>query len=176
MRRLILVATCLILTALPALFFVEKSSAQNADEIQKYIDAWLVTYQPDIESVETAYFKDRGQYWQGLATHTDQAKPVYDPADKVQPVENKTFVANCLECKPTDQTTEPAWGELFPDIVTKLPASMAIDTYDSPLGQGYVIRLEYCVDGSCYQQAIGVGPEDRSSSWIELKPLESVAR
>jgi hypothetical protein len=168
MRRIYLACASLLVVALTALFFVSRSSAQAADEIQKYIDAWLVEYQPQIEAIQLQYQKDTGHYWQGLATHSEAAKPEYAPSDKVQPIESKEFAADCLQCKPTDQLLEPNWSELFPALVDKLPAELSIDVYDGPNGMGYVINLSYCVDSLCYRRSVNVGPEAwRSTVWLE---------
>ncbi len=179
MRRFYALAACVILTALSALLFVEKSSAQNSDEVQKYIQQWLDTYQPQIEQVQADYFKTHGSYWQGVATHSDAVKPQYTEADKNQPIDSRTSfteTADCLSCKPSDQLQQPTWQELFPDVVTKLPADLAIDVYDGPQGMGYVIRLEYCVESICYRKIASVGPEQsRSSAWEELES-ESVIK
>jgi hypothetical protein len=170
MQRIYLACASVLVVALIALSFASKSAAQSADEIQKYINAWLTEYQPQIEAVQTQYLKDTGVYWQGLATHSELAKPAYSESDKTQPITDKEFAADCLQCKPTDRLSEPSWNDLFPNVVDKLPAELSIDVYEGPSGQGYVINLSYCVEQVCYRKSAQVGPEVwRLTDWTEEK-------
>jgi len=173
MRRIYLACASFLIVALATLVFASKSSAQQADEIQKYLNARIAEYQPQIESVETQYLKDYGHYWQGLSTHSEAAKPEYTAADKVQPItEVKVYPADSLNIKPSDQLAERSWSELFPTLVDKLAADLRIDVYDGPDGMGYVISLRYCVDGLCYLRSVNVGPESwRSTDWQVIKEV-----
>jgi hypothetical protein len=173
MRRLSVLLSCTVLIVLTALIFASKSSAQQSDEIQKYIEQWRLDHQMGIELIQESYLKSTGRYWQGLATHSEAAKPEYDSADKTRPiVDEKSFAADCLNCKPSDQLDQPSWNELFADIVSKLPASLSIEVYDGPTGPGYILHFEYCVDNLCNRRAVSVGPEAwRSTEWVEEKTV-----
>jgi hypothetical protein len=174
MRRFYFTCASLVIVALTALVFASKSSAQQSDEIQKYIEMWRLDHQMEIELIQENYFKNTGHYWQGLATHSEAAKPEYQTIDKTQPIDEKSFPADALSIKPTDQQDQPSWTELFPNVVDKLPADLRIDVYDGPDGMGYVIGLSYCVDGLCYVRSVNVGPESwRSTDWIAIKEVVS---
>lgn len=183
MRRFCIVAACAILTALSALLFVEKSSAQTASvedvAIRKAVDGWLDTHRLDVAMAESAYYNTNRQYWQGISTHPapadytgklDTSKPISD-ADVLA----ATLAAPDLKV-PTDQPSSDTWFALFPSVVNKLPVTITIDIYDSPSGPGYTFSLSYCVQNVCSSRTENVGPEQwRSEGWQTIK-LEAVAK
>ena len=107
-------------------------------------------------TMQADYQRQHGKFWQGLRT---QAEPPKDG----QPGEPD------FKRKPTDQAddweTTGAKNLLPPGLNT----SLAVDTYDGPQGQGWVLSMQFESEGKQYMRGINVGPETyRTHDWVEV--------
>jgi len=127
-------------------------------EIRTLVDNWKDTIGPKIVNRQNAYFATHGRYWQGIVT------PGVRPDDGGSVVPNYTF-------KPTDQAT--SWADHFSGanaLPGSIPAQIAIDVYDGPLGKGYTITLFITKAGRLYARTWNVGPENRDAAWADVTP------
>lgn len=124
------------------------------------VDVWLDTWFPVIEQTEHQYYKEHGEYWQGLDTHSSTP----DYAAKT----DGAAYADKLDSKPTNESDD--WLAVIPDLQTeKLPATIAINVYDGPDGAGYEVVASFAWNGVLYSRTVSRGPEDwRDHSWTKM--------
>jgi len=183
MRRFcVVILICLLaaLIVLPASAQSIDASAQDA-AIRKAIDAWWSEHSLEIKKVESQYYNQTRQFWQGITTHSEPADYTAKLDTGKQITDADVFAAQLtapdLSKVATDQPQSDTWSALLPDVVTKLPATMQIDVYDGPSGPGYSITLSYCVDQQCSKRIENIGPEEwRSYDWLVITPDESVIK
>lgn len=123
--------------------------------IKAAIEDFRTTHGPKIVDRQEAYaLNHNGRYWQGIITPT------------VPPDDGATVAADWTK-KPTDQATH--WLDVFTGanaLPANLPAQIAVDVYDGPLGTGWTITLRGTKAGNLYEKAWSVGPETgRSHDW-----------
>lgn len=107
---------------------------------------------PIIAIAENEYLQSTGRFFQGLPTHT------------IVPGEDNMATAE-TDTHPQDQIS--SWGDLgiSPGSLPST-ASIRIDTYSGPQGNGYVVIAQTTIDGHTWQRTISVGPEEwRGSEW-----------
>jgi len=98
----------------------------------------------------------RDKFFQLLETHTEI------PADNVtvaEDVDGKT---------PTDQSeTYTAFGLVLP---AKMPCSISVSPYQSPIGWGFELRGKVIDDGDEYQRVMNYGDESYrdTGGWVEI--------
>lgn len=97
-----------------------------------------------------------GRYWQGLATHGTM------PADGSEPVADRL-------AERAHGHTE-TWASLG-GLDSIRMASVQVDTYDGPHGQGYVIIVRVRIGADRWSRHHNVGPETwRERAWSREAP------
>ena len=115
------------------------------EEIQAEIDRRFELQRPYIESVQAQYFATHGRYFQGLSTHSVM------PADGVEIAPDRG-----LE-RPSDQAE--GWLDVG-QLPAQMLSQMEINVYDSSIGRGYFVVLEFRWEGSICRRQINFGPEE----------------
>jgi hypothetical protein len=127
--------------------------------VRTKVDAWLADKWPTIVARQQNFFANRGHYWQGLRTHT--FTPAHDSG-----ADDGDTVADRLNASPDDQQYS-TWLNAFPEWDgVPIPATVWIDTYSGPQGQGWVASVEVTYNGNTYRRSQNVGPESfRTQAW-----------
>lgn len=135
-----------------------QSIAGTLAQARQKVDDWLALKWPDIVARQQNYFANRGQYWQGLKTHT--VVPEYtNSADG-------DAIADNLNAKPNDVFSN--WSTAFPDWVNApLPCAVKCDVYLDPVdGWGWVATVYVRYNGTLYSRSRNVGPQAwRTQAW-----------
>ncbi len=126
------------------------------------IDAFLDGRWSTIVARQENFRANRGQYWQGLTTHS--TTPTYTNST------DGGALGDRLNTNPTDQFD--TWLAVFPEWATDLcPARLRIDVYHGPSGKGWCISLEATHSGTLYRRSQHVGPESfRTLAWFAVPP------
>ena len=98
----------------------------------------------------------RNKFFQLLETHT------------VTPADNITVAEDIDGKTPTDQSEDYTdFGLVLP---AKMPMSISISPYESPIGWGFELRAKVIDDGVEYQRVINYGDEiyRDTGGWIEI--------
>lgn len=123
-------------------------------QIQNAVDNWVGNNQSKLVAVQDAYYAANGRYFQGITT------------PDTLPDNGETVVADYSK-KPTDQIER--WSDVFTGgnlLPSNVPAQIAIDVYDGPLGKGWAATLRFTKSLVTYQKTWSFGPEDRGTQWI----------
>lgn len=121
------------------------------------IDAWLFAHWPTFVARQENYLTNRGNYWQGLLTHT--VTPSHTTGNDAD------SIADRISIHPTDQFED--WITAFPEWSgVTLPAAVKVDVYSGPQGKGYCATIYVRFNGVLYSRAQNVGPESfRTYAW-----------
>lgn len=129
-------------------------------EIRQICTKWIEDRWPTLVNRQTVYFAARGRYFQGLSTHGSSL-----PEDGV---EVKPTTLNTI--KPTDQTDY--WKDFW-NLNTDLPVALKIDSYDGPLGKGFVVTFMVNLSKGKWIKIKQSGPEaGRERDWHQV-PFET---
>jgi len=108
-----------------------------------------------ITAVQDNYLAQNGIYAQTLWSH------VAAPEDGV------AVLPDNLAFHPSDQSE--GWNDLVNISAELLKSRARVDTYNSPVGKGFVLVLQVCDAGILMQRAINFGPlTDRNQVWAEV--------
>lgn len=134
----------------------------NLNQLRNRVNSWLTAKWPIIVAKQQQFYNRHGRYWQGLRTHNQT--PQHTNSQDGDSVPDK------LDDKPTDQVDKPAWRNIFPDWLSEqFPASLQIDVYSGPQGQGWVASIEIEFQGVRYRRSQNVGPENyRTQDWHRI--------
>lgn len=122
--------------------------------VRNVVDAELADlWQNQIVPRQDIYFANHGKYWQGLRTGILTAMPD-NPDDGTTTV---VRIAPLVLTHPTDQIE--TWVDAGIDLGTSVPMILQIDTYDGPLGKGYVGTVWAMWDGNAFSRSQNRGPE-----------------
>lgn len=126
-------------------------------QLRTRVDAWLADKWPTVVARQQNYFANRGQYWQGLRTHT--LYPAHTNGADGDAVPDR------LDAGPSDQFS--TWRNVFPEWDgLPIPCALQIDTYDGPQGKGWVATIFVRYNGVLYSRSQNVGPESgRTQPW-----------
>jgi hypothetical protein len=114
------------------------------NQVRTKVDDWLTARWPTFRDRQIAYQSVNGRYWQGKRTHT--AELLYTGTVDAE------AIANNLTSTPTDQVA--SWLTLIPEWnAILLPALFICDTYNGPLGQGFVLSIWVRHNGTVYMRA-----------------------
>jgi hypothetical protein len=131
----------------------------TAQEIRDAIDSRMAGLLPQIAARQALYRAGRGRYWQGLETHAGV------PEDGAQAAPDR------LTAHPTDQPEDWAGGAMGP-LPATLPMTLAVDVYDGPRGQGYVVRAQVRIAGQLWRRtfapAVGAETGRATSGWSRV--------
>lgn len=133
-------------------------------QLRTRVDSWLASHWPAFVARQENYFTNRGNYWQGLLTHS--VTPAHTNGS------DGDSVADRINIHPTDQFED--WITAFPEWEgMALPAAVKVDTYDGPAGKGYCATIYVRHNGVLYSRAQNVGPEsNRTYAWrVEAEGL-----
>lgn len=124
------------------------------NEIRDAIDARLAALWPHVVARQTAYYNAQGRYFQGILTPDT-------PSDGNE-------AAAILTRKPHDQAA--TWAMAGYNLGATIPMSIALDTYTSANGAGWVGRVAVTVQGTTWARARGVGPNaaQYTHGWREV--------
>lgn len=127
------------------------------NQLRTRVDAWLADKWPTVVARQQNYFANRGQYWQGLKTHT------IDPAHTNG--SDGDSVPDRLNAQPTDAFSN--WSNVFPEWDgVPIPCALKVDVYDGPQGKGWVATIFIRFNGVLYSRSQNVGPESyRTEPW-----------
>ena|SRR3990167_7145925 len=98
----------------------------------------------------------RDKYFQLLETHT------------ITPADNITVAEDVDGKTPTDQTEDYTdFGLVLP---AKMPMSISVSPYESPIGWGFELRAKVIDDGIEYQRVMNYGDESYrdTGGWVEI--------
>lgn len=126
-------------------------------QLRTRVDNWLAAHWPTFTARQENYKTNRGNYWQGLLTHT--IVPEHTNAA------DGDSIADRISIHPTDQFED--WLTAFPEWDgVNIPAAVKCDVYDGPQGKGYCATLYIRHNGILYSRARNVGPEsERTYGW-----------
>ncbi len=142
-------------TILGIVLFLSLNSAQAETLIQvrNRIDTWLTNHWSIVVTRESTYAGNHGgKYWQGLITHS------IVPAHTGAVVGDS--VGNQFTLQPTDQNSN--WNDALPGetwLTETWPAALVIDTYDGPLGKGWVATIYVRYNSTIYFRVKAFGPD-----------------
>jgi hypothetical protein len=127
------------------------------NQVRTKVDAWLADKWPTVVARQQNYFANRGQYWQGLRTHS--AVPAFTNS------QDGDAAADQLNAQPTDAFSN--WSNVFPEWDgLPIPCALQIDVYDGLEGKGWVATVWVRYNGVLYTRSQNVGPESwRSQAW-----------
>ena len=128
----------------------------DVQAILDQIDAGIQGYMPTIINLQNQFYKNTGQYMQGLFTHSSP------------PIDENAAPPDRLSDHPTDQAI--SWADLAEGVVPdQMLSRIRIDVYKSPISHGFVLVAQKIVNGITYQKSYNVGPDDhRNSDWQEV--------
>jgi hypothetical protein len=126
------------------------------NEIRDAIDSRLAALWAHIVSRQNAYYATHGRYFQGVLTPNT-------PADGQE-------IAPVLTRKPHDQAE--TWSAAGYNLGATIPMSIALDTYETASGHGWVGRVRVTVNGRTWARARGAGPDAAhyTHGWREVVP------
>lgn len=137
--------------------------AGTLTQARQKVDDWLALKWPDIVARQQNYFVNRGQYWQGLKTHT--VVPAFTSG------QDGDSIADRLDAQPDDVFSN--WSTAFPDWVNApIPCAVKCDVYQDPLdGWGWVATVYVRYNGTLYSRSRNVGPQAwRTRAWaVEIE-------
>jgi hypothetical protein len=107
---------------------------------------------------QSNYFVNRARYWQGLKTHSVTPSHTTSTWGRLDP--------DRLNANPTDEFD--SWTAAVPDLDSvQLPCALTVDTYDGPMGKGYILRAEFIYNNALYVRATNIGPLiEETTDWI----------
>lgn len=113
-------------------------------QVRTKVDTWLEARWPTFRDRQLAYHAVNSKFWQGKRTHTFEL--LYTGSVDAE------AIANNLTSSPTDQAA--TWVSIIPEWVgVLLPALFVCDTYNGPLGHGYVLSIWVRHNGNIYTRA-----------------------
>jgi hypothetical protein len=149
---------------LPVLFVLLASlptTAQAQEKVPeelKYYDAQIEVMLPKLDGFEREYFELNKRYYQALTSHSI--------------IPEVPMVPDKMTASPTDQVETLAYfwtAKAF--LPEQLSWAISIDTYDGPVGAGYVLNVKTMLYKETWMRSVNVGPEDyRSSDWQLVRP------
>lgn len=121
------------------------------------VDTWLTNRFGILNSRQNTYFANHGKYFQGLLTHT--VTPNHTASTTAD------ITADRLALHPTDQLE--SWLDAIPTLDGEvLAGAIAIDVFNGPRGQGWVLTVYVRYNGTTYRRIKAVGAEtERDESW-----------
>lgn len=123
-------------------------------EIRQQVQQWLTNLWSHIQNRQENYLAAHGRYFQGLRTHV------------VIPLEGAEAAPDAIADKPTDQAE--GWADQF-TLPAAFPCQLRINTYDGPLGKGYVGIVRVRIGGETWERRQNNGPEVwRTVPWTQL--------
>lgn len=127
------------------------SQAETLVQLRNRIDTFLTNHWNVVVTRENTYASNHGgKYWQGLISHS--TIPTHTGAVVGDSVGDQFTLT------PTDQNT--SWSDALPDFLTdSWPAALVIDTYDGPLGKGWVATVYVRYSGTIYFRVKAFGPD-----------------
>jgi hypothetical protein len=124
-------------------------------EILGLIDASVNLLLPVLEAGQTQYKLANGHFWQGLPTHS--ALP--EDGAYAEPDQLSATATNLAE----------DWLQVGYNIGPSR-VCLWIDTYDGPVGEGYVLNLALRIEGRQWNRRIAFGPDQsHSSDWMQAE-------
>lgn len=137
------------------LFFVALALLNTPPELVA-IDADLVGFTAEINSLQVDYVVANGVFYQMLPTHADI------------PIAGAPVAWDNLYSHPTDIELIAL---AFLGYVPEKDYRLSIDVYEADMGQGYVLQVQTDVAGQTWQRSINVGSETwREKPWFVLSP------
>lgn len=133
-------------------------------QLRDRVDTFVSNHWSTVVARQENYRANKGQYWQGLLTHTNIPNHLSGGfADAI---------ADRLNINPTDQFEN--WKNVFPEWDgVALPAALQVDVYDGPSGKGWTITVWVKFNGTIYTRTVNVGPENwRAKPWDVFTPEE----
>ena len=126
-------------------------------EIKTEVELRVQTQWGLIQQKQAQYFSAYKRYFQGLSTHS------------VTPEDGAEVAPDRASDKPHYQNE--SWLSLGGLPATTM-SSLRMDTYDGPMGQGFVFSATVKIDGVTWERSWNSGPEQwRNSSWTEVQSL-----
>jgi len=118
------------------------------------IDSRLSELTGYIQAKQSECLDAHGVYFQALPTHT------------TLPENGQITPADNLSAKPSDQPF--GWNDVGGYPLIDPVSSVKIDTYNGPLGMGFVVIISFKYDGITWLKAVNFGPEEfRSLDWYQ---------
>ena len=124
------------------------------------VDGWVGGRLAAFRDKQDAWLAARGEYFQGLATHSAA------PADGAQVAPDR------LGARPTDRPHD--WTTFLgapPPIVLPpaMPAALTFNVYEGSLGWGWELVAEFVYEGKTYRKVWNTGLESwRNADWFEV--------
>lgn len=130
-------------------------------QVRTRVDTWLADKWPTITARQENYKSNRGNYWQGVRTHT--VVPAHTNGADGDTIPDR------LEQEPSDAFSD--WKNVFPEWDgVAIPCALQCDVYESPQGKGYVATVFIRYNGVLYSRSRNVGPEShRTEAWHIVK-------
>ena len=128
-------------------------------DLEKFQSDHIIKFQ----AVQDEYKLSHRDYWQGIET------PSVLPDELI-----KEKDADYTK-KPSDQIER--WSDVFKGVdkllPSKVPATISVDVYSGPSGQGWTITLRCLEAGKVQKRTWNFGPEDyrHDKGWIEEEKL-----
>lgn len=127
--------------------------AETLVQVRNRIDTFLTNHWNLVVTRENTYASNHGgNYWQGLISHS------------IVPSHTGAVVGDSVgdqfTLTPTDQPS--SWNDALPGetwLTESWPAALTIDTYDGPLGKGWVATVYVRYSGTIYFRVKAFGPD-----------------
>lgn len=125
-------------------------------QIRQAVDDKLAAAWSHIQARQTAFFNNKGRYFQGKRTHT------------LAPADGTEVAPDALADHPTDQAE--TWGDAGFVLPATLPMVLEIHVYrTADNGYGYVGIVEVTINNKTWRRQAQVGPETyRAHGWAEI--------
>jgi hypothetical protein len=134
----------------------------SLNQVRTKVNDWLSNRWPALVNFQENYFTNHGRYWQGLATHSSY--PAFTNSTDGDSVPDRLAI-KASDVAETWLDNFSNWGGV------ELPCQFIIDVYDGPDGKGWVGKVRVSFNGTIYERAQNVGPEEhRTFAWRVYTP------
>lgn len=132
----------------------------NLTQLETACNSLITSVFNKLTSQQPNYLLNRGQYWQGVTTHTVVPSHTTSKWGDAIP--------DALTIHPHDQYED--WIATLPDMVSvATPCAFRVDVYDGQSGKGYELIAIFNFNGTRYERHLNVGPETyREQAWSAM--------